>query len=61
MLVITRREGEVIEVAIPGRAIPATITVSKVHRSRVRLALDFDPDIDVDRQEVLHRPGKATA
>lgn len=61
MLVITRREGEVVEVESPGQAEPGTIKVSKLNRERVRLAFDFDRDIRIVRQEVLHRRAKATA
>lgn len=52
MLVLSRKKGESIIVAIPGHSEVKVIVVAVVGTDKVRIGIEADADIPVHRQEV---------
>ncbi len=54
MLVVTRREGEEVVIGDPRNPI-GIVRIASIRGDRVRLALDFPKNIEVNRREVANQ------
>lgn len=54
MLVVTRREGEEVVIGDPRNPI-GVVRIASIRGDRVRLALDFPKNIEVNRREVANQ------
>lgn len=54
MLVVTRREGEEVVIGDPRKPI-GVVRIASIRGDRVRLALDFPKNVEVNRREVANQ------